>query len=47
MNYSKEKEEKTLAYTDLITKIKEDSVEKIEMKEKSTTVKVKLKDQDE
>ena len=37
MNYSKEKEEKTLAYTDLITKIKE----------KSTTVKVKLKDQDE
>ncbi|CDA30601.1 aTP-dependent zinc metalloprotease FtsH [Clostridium sp. CAG:492] len=46
-NYSKEKEEKTLAYTDLITKIKEDSVEKIEMKEKSTTVKVKLKDQDE
>ena len=37
MNYSKEKEEKTLAYTDLITK----------MKEKSTTVKVKLKDQDE
>lgn len=47
MNYSKEKEKKTLAYTDLITKIKEDSVEKIEMKEKSTTVKVKLKDQDE
>ncbi len=47
MNYSKEKEEKTLAYTDLITKIKEDSVEKIEMREKSTTVKVKLKDQDE
>ena len=47
MNYNKEKEEKTLAYTDLITKIKEDSVEKIEMKEKSTTVKVKLKDQDE
>ena len=47
MNYSKEKEEKTLAYTDLITKIKEDSVEKIEMKEKSTTVKVKLKYQDE
>ena len=47
MNYSKEKEEKTLAYTDLITKIKEDSVEKIEMKEKSTTVKVNLKDQDE
>ena len=47
MNYSKEKEEKTLAYTDLITKIKEDSVEKIEMKEKSNTVKVKLKDQDE
>ena len=47
MNYSKEKEEKTLAYTDLINKIKEDSVEKIEMKEKSTTVKVKLKDQDE
>ena len=47
MNYSKENEEKTLAYTDLITKIKEDSVEKLEMKEKSTTVKVKLKDQDE
>ena len=47
MNYTKEKDEKTLAYTDLITKIKDDSVEKIEMKEKSTTVKVKLKDQEE
>ena len=47
MNYTKGKDEKTLAYTDLITKIKDDSVEKIEMKEKSTTVKVKLKDQEE
>jgi len=47
MNYTKEKDEKTLAYTDLITKIKDGSVEKIEMKEKSTTVKVKLKDQEE
>jgi ATP-dependent Zn protease len=49
MNYSKEKEEKTLSYTELITKLKEEenSVEKIEMKKNSTTVKVKLKDEDE
>ena len=48
MNYSKEKEEKALAYTELITKLKdeENSVEKIEMKKNSTTVKVKLKDEE-
>ena len=45
--YSKQKEEKTLAYTDLITKIKEDSIEKIEMKTGSDTVKVKIKDEEE
>ena len=33
--FSKEKEEKTLAYTDLIIKIRENSVEKVEMKTKS------------
>ena len=47
MSYTKEKEQKTLAYTDLITKIQEDAVEKIEMKSKSDTVKVKLKDKEE
>ena len=48
MNYSKEKEEKALAYTELITKLKdeENSVEKIEMKKNSTTVKVMLKDEE-
>ena len=45
-DYSKNKEEKTIPYTELITKIQSDNVEKIEMKSKSNTVKVKLKDDD-
>ncbi|MBQ3407635.1 MAG: ATP-dependent zinc metalloprotease FtsH [Clostridia bacterium] len=40
----KEKEEKTLAYTKLVTDMQEDKVEKIEMKTKSDTVKIKIKD---
>ncbi len=47
MDYSKKKEEKSLAYTELITKIKDDTVEKVEMKTNSTTVKVKIKDEEE
>lgn len=47
MEYSKKKEEKFLAYTELITKIKDDTVEKVEMKTNSTTVKVKIKDEEE
>ncbi|MBP3502214.1 MAG: ATP-dependent zinc metalloprotease FtsH [Clostridia bacterium] len=47
MDYSKKKEEKTLAYTELINKIKDDTVEKVEMKTNSTTVKVKIKDEEE
>ena len=45
-NSKKEKEEKTLAYTRLVTDMQEDKVEKIEMKAKSETVKIKLKDDD-
>ncbi len=47
MNYSDKKEEKSLAYTELITMIKDDNIEKIEMKESSTTVKVKVKNEEE
>ena len=47
MDYSKKKEEKSLAYTELITKIKDDTVEKVEMKTNKTTVKVKIKDEEE
>ena len=43
---AKEKEEKTLAYTKLITDMQEDKVEKIEMKAKSDTVKIKIKNDD-
>lgn len=46
-NYSKEKEDKTLAYTELITKIRDGNVEKIEMKSKKESVKVKLKDNED
>lgn len=46
-NYSKEKEDKTLAYTELITKIRDGNVEKIEMKSKKESVKVKLKDSED
>ena len=42
-NAKKEKEEKTLAYTKLVTDMQDDKVEKIEMKAKSETVKIKLK----
>ena len=42
----KEKEEKTLAYTKLVTDMQDDKVEKIEMKTKSDTVKIKLKEDD-
>ena len=45
--HSKQKEDKTLAYTELMAKIQSDAVEKIEMKTKSSTVKVKLKDSEE
>ena len=45
--FSKGKEEKTLAYTDLIIKIRENSVEKVEMKTKSNNIKVKLKNEEE
>ena len=47
MDYSNKKDEEALAYTDLIVKIEEDVVEKVEMKESSKTVKVKIKDEDE
>lgn len=47
MNYSDKKEEESLAYTDLLEKIQDDKVEKIEMKESSKTVKVKLIDKEE
>ena len=47
MNYSDKKEDESLAYTDLLEKIQQDQVEKIEMKESSKTVQVKLVDQEE
>ena len=47
-NKNKTKEdEKTLAYTDLIKEMSAGNIEKIEMKTGSTTVKVKLKDEEE
>ena len=42
-----EKDEKTLAYTDLIKEISYGNVEKIEMTVESTTVKVKIKNEEE
>ena len=47
MEHSKQKDDQTVAYTELITKIRDNQVEKIEMKSNSTTVKVKMKEQDE
>lgn len=47
LEYSNKKEEEALAYTDLLTKIQENKIEKIEMKESSKTVKVKIKDEEE
>ena len=41
------KEDKEIAYTELITKIDENAVEKIEMTVGSTSIKVKLKNEEE
>mgnify|MGYP001095999598 CR=1 FL=1 len=46
-NLNKEKENLILPYTELIQKINDNTVEKIEMTVGSTTVKVKLKDEEE
>ncbi|MBP3801695.1 MAG: ATP-dependent zinc metalloprotease FtsH [Clostridia bacterium] len=46
-NNKEEKDEKTLAYTDLIKEISYGNVEKIEMTVESTTVKVKIKNDEE
>ncbi len=43
---AKEKEEETLGYTELVTKMQEDQIEKIEMEQKSDTIKVKIKGDD-
>ena len=45
--YNSKKEEEALSYTNLLSKIEEGTVEKIEMKESSQTVKVKIKDEEE
>ena len=47
MSSSSEKDEKELAYTELISALDAGNVEKIEMTVGSTTVKVKLKDEEE
>ena len=47
MQNSDEKDENTLAYTDLIKEVSYGNVEKIEMTTGSTTVKVKMKNQEE
>ena len=47
MKGKQEKDENTLAYTDLIKEIDAQNVEKVEMTVGSTTVKVKMKDQEE
>ena len=47
MQNNKNKDEKTLAYTDLIKEISYGNIEKIEMTVGSTTVKVKQKDVEE
>lgn len=46
-NLNKEKEKLILPYTELIQKINDNTVEKIEMTVGSTTVKVKIKDEEE
>ncbi len=46
-DYSKQKEEETLAYSELISEIQKDTVEKVELTAKSETVKVKFKDKEE
>ncbi len=47
MNNEKDKDEKTLAYTDLIKEMSSGNIEKIEMTTGSTTVKVKVKNEEE
>ena len=47
INFNKENEDKNMPYTELLTKINEGSVEKIEMTEGSETAKVKLINEDE
>ena len=47
VNQNKEKEKNTIAYTELIKKIDEGVIEKVEMKVGSTSIKVKLKDEEE
>ena len=46
-NLNKEKEEKNMPYTELLTKINDGTVEKIEMTEGSDTAKVKLVNEDD
>lgn len=47
MNSKKDKEEKTISYTDLIKQIDDGVIEKVEMTVESTTIKVKIKDVEE
>ena len=47
MNETKEEDENTLAYTDLIKEMSYGNIEKIEMTVGSTTVKVKMKNEEE
>ena len=47
MNLKKEKDEKTISYTDLIKQIDERTIEKVEMTVGSTSIKVKVKDIEE
>lgn len=47
MNSKKDKEEKTISYTDLIKQIDDGVIEKVEMTVGSTSIKVKIKDVEE
>ncbi|MCI9177446.1 MAG: ATP-dependent zinc metalloprotease FtsH [Clostridia bacterium] len=47
MNNKKQKDENTIAYTDLIQKIDKGEIEKVEMTVGSTSIEVKLKEQEE
>ena len=47
MNTKKDKEEKTISYTDLIKQIDDGVIEKVEMTVGSTSIKVKIKDVEE
>ena len=46
MNNKKQKDENTIAYTDLIQKIDKGEIEKVEMTVGSTSIEVKLKEQE-